>query len=722
MPRLSALKHFRPFARLLRSLTLMVAALLSASPMFAATFTVNSTSDQVDANLGDGSCFSVSAACTLRAAIQEANALQGDDEVVLPAGIFELSILGANEDASVTGDLDLFAPSEGVTVRGAGTTSTIIDGQNADNVFHLVYYGARLTLSDLTVRNAVAGVRTDTPGALPATVSTDRVTFSGNATALAFLQSNGSVTDCTFVQNQKAISTNSHHKTIVVNSDFHSNDRALEAYPETHGFEVYDSRFTGNGSVFGDPGVFKFTNSVMSGNTALGNCVYPYSILTISACTMIDNGGGIDIDGGCSFLMRNSLYANNAGSIRVGGSYHPSPPTIHNSTLADNDAPAIATMPYYPSGPFNLDHVTITGNLGGISANDDGEGEVTMVNTIVAGNLGFDCSGAVSLGHNLIQSPSDCTTVSSDLLGQDPNLGPLQSNGGPTFTRALLSGSPAIDAADACTTPDQRGTSRPQGAACDIGAYEFACGNGAMDLGESCDDGNTLDGDCCSANCQLDPAGSLCTDGNACTTEACDGEGVCAPGSPVDCGACQTCESESGCVANVLTSCRQPTESFSGQLVFLNGSNPKLRWQWTKGHATDIGDFGDPFVGDRYSLCLFDESSPAPQLAFRATTRAGLCGGKPCWRTAGASSFKYKDREQTPDGLDSALLKSGPDGKAKVLVSGKGENLTLPTLPLSLPVRMQLQAENGQCWEAQYFEVGVSRNDGTQFKAKGYLP
>ena len=68
---------------------------------------------------------------------------------------------------------------------------------------------------------------------------------------------------------------------------------------------------------------------------------------------------------------------------------------------------------------------------------------------------------------------------SRDALGRiflDPLLGPLQDNGGPTFTHALLPGSPAIDhiPAENCeVTTDQRGVARPQGAACDIGAYEL---------------------------------------------------------------------------------------------------------------------------------------------------------------------------------------------------------------------------------------------------------
>ncbi|HET6865942.1 MAG TPA: fibronectin type III domain-containing protein, partial [Solirubrobacteraceae bacterium] len=56
----------------------------------------------------------------------------------------------------------------------------------------------------------------------------------------------------------------------------------------------------------------------------------------------------------------------------------------------------------------------------------------------------------------------------------DPKLGPLQGNGGPTPTMALGAGSAAIDRGAGCASTDQRGLTRPVGAACDIGAYEFA--------------------------------------------------------------------------------------------------------------------------------------------------------------------------------------------------------------------------------------------------------
>ncbi len=92
-----------------------------------------------------------------------------------------------------------------------------------------------------------------------------------------------------------------------------------------------------------------------------------------------------------------------------------------------------------------------------------------------------------------------------------------------------------------------------------------------------------------------------------------------------------------------------------------------------------------------------------------------------CWRALGTKGFKYKDETQTPDGLDSILLRAGAEGKAKVMVKGRGSNLELPALPLTLPVTVQLRAENGECWGATYFLEGA-KNTPDQFKAKAGEP
>jgi hypothetical protein len=128
---------------------------------------------------------------------------------------------------------------------------------------------------------------------------------------------------------------------------------------------------------------------------------------------------------------------------------------------------------------------------------------VSISNTLIAGNSEGNCYGGIgSGGFNLDDDGTCCNlTDPTDLPSTDPMLGPLQDNGGPTFTHALLPGSPAIDAiplAD-CTydddgdpltpevpmTEDQRGVARPQGEGCDIGAYEVtACADGLDNDGD----------------------------------------------------------------------------------------------------------------------------------------------------------------------------------------------------------------------------------------------
>jgi hypothetical protein len=135
---------------------------------------------------------------------------------------------------------------------------------------------------------------------------------------------------------------------------------------------------------------------------------------------------------------------------------------------------------------LTLDSVTLAGNTaatgGGVSNSGPDfnvHDTINALNTATAS--GADCSGTVmSQGYNL-ENATDCAfTATGDQLNTDPKLGPLGSNGGPTQTMALLSSSPAIDAGDpACPAAgtdegtDQRGVTRPQGPACDIGAFEL---------------------------------------------------------------------------------------------------------------------------------------------------------------------------------------------------------------------------------------------------------
>src|SRR5262249_50462606 len=133
---------------------------------YAATFIVNSTADRVDNNPGDAKCDTGQSTpqgkpeCTLRAAIQETNALAGVDTIVLPAGIFQLTISGPNEDAAATGDLDIL---DNLTIIGAGRDQTFIDGGGLERGFDIICPASPsqlnaaidVTIAHVTVRNGI---------------------------------------------------------------------------------------------------------------------------------------------------------------------------------------------------------------------------------------------------------------------------------------------------------------------------------------------------------------------------------------------------------------------------------------------------------------------------------------------------------------------------------------------------------------------------------------
>jgi predicted outer membrane repeat protein len=95
------------------------------------TFTVTANTDVVDATPGDGVCETETGngMCTLRAAIMEANAHVGADTIILPAAEYNLTLPGADEDLSASGDLDI---TDSLTITGAGSMDTVIDANAVD--------------------------------------------------------------------------------------------------------------------------------------------------------------------------------------------------------------------------------------------------------------------------------------------------------------------------------------------------------------------------------------------------------------------------------------------------------------------------------------------------------------------------------------------------------------------------------------------------------------
>ncbi|MEW5986604.1 MAG: choice-of-anchor Q domain-containing protein [Chloroflexota bacterium] len=469
----------------------------------ATTFTVNSTVDATDANPGDGLCAMPEGGCTLRAGIQEANTLGGPYTytIILPAGVYILTIPGPYEDMSVTGDLDIRAR---INLQGAGAEQTIIDGNHTvtnDRVLDIPLE-KRVTVTGLTIRNGQAEVGGGIRG------SSGRLGIS----------------DCVLVDNRAvgnggtggAISTIGGY--VVIRHSKLTNNYASWEGGVYSGFlsdiTIKGSTLVGNsagsnGGAIAGSDVVSIHTSILSDNRAgaHGGAIYQQgggsATVVITDSTLDGNwathGGAIYTYYLGDVNLYDSSLTNNTATF--GGAvydYYFATVTATNVTLSANTALVGGGIYVQENASLQLFNATVSGNkaeMGGGLYNQTSV--TTMRNTLLAGNTGSspDCYGSVtSDGYNLLGNNSGCdfTPAAGDQIGTpdnpiDPLLGPLQDNGGPTLTHALLPGSPAVDAGDpaGCTddqgnllTTDQRGFERPQdgdgngSVICDVGAFE----------------------------------------------------------------------------------------------------------------------------------------------------------------------------------------------------------------------------------------------------------
>ncbi len=401
------------------------------------TFTVNTTNDTPDLNLVDGLCLDAAGNCSLRAAISQTNRDSNNTAnrfhtINLPAGIYTLTLPGANEQGNAGGDLDILANSN-MTINGDNARTTIIqagtikstngtDGNAIDRVIHC-FQCSSVTLNNLTIRNGkgpVSGVNNNQGGGIfffPALVGVGTLTINNSA--------------------------------------------IVDNYSFAHG-----------GGIASEIPV-NITNSLVAGNKS------------------VFQGGGISENSfdrlGMVNAVNTTISGNSAGTYGGGISYR-SAANLTNCTITGN---SVATSSWFGGGLGVSDSATISRLRNTIVAGNSSPG---VANDIAVGN-GLGLANIVSGGTNLIGNSTGSTGWDgTDLLNNaSANLGALANNGGPTDTHAVPTGSSALNAGQNCVidstcatfnalanvTTDQRGENRlsdgfaPQFALfVDIGAYE----------------------------------------------------------------------------------------------------------------------------------------------------------------------------------------------------------------------------------------------------------
>jgi hypothetical protein len=300
--------------------------LFITAPSVAATFVVNSGYDVTDLNPGNGLCVAyiivnppfVLPFCTLRAAIEETNALPGEDTIILGYGTYRLSVEGVAEDQALTGDLDI---TDSVQVVGAGTAMSFIDADGLDRVFDIHGQDTTVTLSGVTIRNGrlPAGLISSQQGGggirnrgllslTVSAVSDNKVSGSGIDDTGGGILNQG--------QCQLINSTISGNHAVQGGGIMNDSGGSLKITA----CSIYsNSGQTGAGVM--NQGTAEMTNSTLSSNNALrgtasGGAVYNRERLDLTHCTIADNaailGGGL-VNEGHSLSLINTLIANNSG-------------------------------------------------------------------------------------------------------------------------------------------------------------------------------------------------------------------------------------------------------------------------------------------------------------------------------------------------------------------------------------------------------------------------
>jgi hypothetical protein len=366
---------------------------------------------------------------TLRALIGAANS--GDTIQFTPS-------LAGQTITLTQGELNI---GKSLDIEGLGANELTISGNNQSRVFDISVGTASVTLAGLTISN---GLSTYAGGGIynTGTLTVNSCTVSGNAA-----YSNGVGDDY-----GGAIYS---FGTLTINKSTISGNQVV-------GAPAYASTYSTTGG-----GISSSLNPAGSG---YGGGIYTATgTLTINSSTIANN----DASGGSSAGLGASAIAGNGyggGLFVASGAV-----SINNSTVGGNQA--FGGSNWYSASPGY-------GDGGGI--NVDSPSGLHLYDTILAENTADSApdleGGFTSAGHNLIGNTTGGSGfAASDLVNVNPQLGPLQNNGSPTQTMALLPGSHAIDAGDntGALAYDQRGSGFPRivNGVIDIGAFEVQNSN-----------------------------------------------------------------------------------------------------------------------------------------------------------------------------------------------------------------------------------------------------
>jgi CSLREA domain-containing protein len=269
--------------------TVWIASGRVSSAIHVTGFTVNSTLDEVDNNLGDGLCATASGVCTLRAAIQETNALTGHNTIVLPADTYHLTDSGTGS-LTITDDLTISVlGEENATIRGA-------DGWNSQ-ILSIVNPGIQVTISNVTIEN---GLGSEGGGIFNrGNLILENATIRNNRAYLGFMSGDGGGifnSQGNLTLKNSTVSNN----TVMANNGYYG------------------------GGIYSYEGSLTILNSTISGNRANnhGGGIYSYgTTVTMNNVTIAHNqagtatgnygfGAGIYIASG-SFTIQNTIIAGN---------------------------------------------------------------------------------------------------------------------------------------------------------------------------------------------------------------------------------------------------------------------------------------------------------------------------------------------------------------------------------------------------------------------------